>query len=365
MAGTLQSLVELAEEKSSEKRRELLRSVTDLFFETEQDARPEPELEHFDVILSSVTREMAVEVRQELAQRFATAPGAPREFIRQLANDEPSVARDVLQKSLALGDEDLIDIARSRGQEHLRAISMRDEVSEAVSGVVAARGDDETLAMLASNDGAALSRQTMELMVDRAGTSPVLHAPLVNRSNFAPDLLNEMYDFVRDTLKKKILERNEQLTEDELERALANSRARTRAAAGPPPDYAEAAERVRKAKLRRGLDANFLAGRIRESDSTAFLLGFAELADIDYSAAKAAYDNPSDEPLALICKAAGLDRAFFVTISILRAGEGGPDLSAADRLSQIYESTPKQAAERVMRFWKLRKQAAESGSQAA
>jgi len=362
MPSTLQSLTALAAEKSSEKRRELLREVTDLFFESRGESRSAREETDFDAILSSVSAELAEEVRRELAERFCDVPDAPKRLIRQLAADEASVAGHILRRSIALGDDDLVTIAHSRGQEHLRAIAQRDALSSTVSDAVAKRGDDETLAALASNERAALSRETMELMVDRAEDASVLHEPLVRRASLPPDLLNEMYAFVQDRLKQKILERNAELSEEELEAALASRRSRPQSVERPP-DYEDAVAFINKARLRKELSAGFLAAQLREGETTRFLVAFAEMADIDYAAARAVYDNPSDEPLALVCKAAGLDRSFFVTLAILRGGADGPDLSNAQRLAAVFDDTPRQAAERVMRFWRVRKQA--SGAEAA
>ena len=143
MPSTLQSLTALAAEKSSDKRRVLLREVTDLFFETSDQDRSAQESEDFDVILSSVSQEMAEEVRIELAERFADTPDAPYRLVRQLASDEQiSVAGKVLRKSFALKDHDLVTIAHSRGQEHLLAIAGREYVPEAVSDAVVQRGDE-------------------------------------------------------------------------------------------------------------------------------------------------------------------------------------------------------------------------------
>lgn len=357
-SSTLEKLVQLASEKSSEQRRALLHEVTDLFFETGAEPRTSAETEHFDAILSSVADEMSEEVRVELAGRFAGSPGAPRRLIRQLASDAPPVAAIVLRRSLALDDDDLITVAHEKGQQHLQAIAARPAVSARVTGVVAERASDETLAALISNEGAELSRQTMERAVDRAQAAPVLHAPLVNRQSLPADLMNEMYDFVETRLKEKILERNAALTDEELEHALASARRKPAAAPGLPPDYDAASREIQRVKLRKKLNAEYLASKLHAGERTQLLIGFGELAGLDYQSARAVLDNPSDEPLALVCKAAGLDSGFFITLAISRAGESGPDISNAAPLRTLYNNTPKDAAERVMRFWRLRSQTA-------
>ena len=81
----LHDLLEMAREPSSERRRELLRGVTDLFFSSE-DLRGE-EMELFDDVLSQLAGEMEEAVRLELSQRMAQTPAPPRGLLRDLARE--------------------------------------------------------------------------------------------------------------------------------------------------------------------------------------------------------------------------------------------------------------------------------------
>ena len=56
-------------------------------------------------------------------------------------------------------------------------------VSEAVSEAIVERGDDETLGTLLANQGAEMSRETHEMVVDRAAENPALHAAVVARTS--------------------------------------------------------------------------------------------------------------------------------------------------------------------------------------
>jgi uncharacterized protein (DUF2336 family) len=171
----LEDLIALAQEPSSERRRELLREVTDLFFSgaAGHGAR---EMALFDGVLSKLAQDMEEEVRAELAGRFAEADQAPAGLVRGLAADESiAVAGPVLAGAAALSEADLLHVARTRGQEHLRMISGRSDLSEAVSDTVVERADDETLGVLLRNAEAPLSRRAAETVVDRAVKNPELH----------------------------------------------------------------------------------------------------------------------------------------------------------------------------------------------
>ena len=140
-ASRLPDLIALAQEASSPKRRALLRELTDCFFGAAE--RSEAETALYGSVLGDLTDAMELAVRAELAERFAAVPDAPHQLIRRLANDEAEdVAGPVLQASPVLTETDLIQVIRSRGQGHMRAVSQRAVVSEAVSDAIIDRGDD-------------------------------------------------------------------------------------------------------------------------------------------------------------------------------------------------------------------------------
>ena len=122
----LPELIALAHESSSESRRALLRELTDHFFGTSVRSGAEDQL--YGEVLSDLSAEMETAVRAELGLRFASRSDAPRSLIRRLAADqEVEVAGEILRQSPMLSDQDLLDVARIRGQEHLRAISGRED----------------------------------------------------------------------------------------------------------------------------------------------------------------------------------------------------------------------------------------------
>lgn len=352
----LQDLIDLAKEPSSEKRRELLREVTDLFF-----ANPDHrggELALFDDVLSQLAGEMEAVVRAELAQRMAPEPSAPLRLVRGFAADEAiEVARPVLEGSPLLGDDDLVSVAQRRGQEHLQAISRREHVSEAVSDAIVKHGDDATLGVLLRNDGAALSREAHEAAVDRAEANPELHEAVVNRRGLPVDLLNEMYFVVEAKLRTKILERNAEVDPATLEAALAAGRNRVATRDGALPADYEAAERdVRSLVARRALTPKALASMLRNRESTRFMVALAELAGIDFQTARLILERRELDALAIVCKAADFERSLFLTFAVLVLDREADAMGRAKEYGDLYAELPKESAQRTLRFWRMRRQ---------
>ncbi|MFN3513513.1 MAG: DUF2336 domain-containing protein [Phenylobacterium sp.] len=352
----LHDLIEMAREPSSERRRELLRGVTDLFF-TSEDARGAGEMELFDDVMSQLAGEMEDAVRIELAERMAQAEAPPRSLLRDLARDSSiAVARPVLEGSSALTDEDLLSVARTRGQDHLRAISQRPVVSEAVSEAIVERGDHHTVGLLLQNEGAQLSRETHELVVDRAAETPVFHAALVKRKDLPVDLLNEMYFVVEAKLRGEILARNNELDPAALDAALAAGRKQLAARDGTlPSDYAAAEAEVRALRQRGAITPPVLAGFLRSRETTKFLVALAELADIDFHTARRILERRELDALSIVCKAAGFERSLYLTFAVLILDREANAMGRAREYGELYEALPMEAAQRTIRFWRMRR----------
>jgi uncharacterized protein (DUF2336 family) len=352
----LADLIALAQEPSSEKRRVLLRELTDLFFANPDHRAGEMAL--FDDVLTQLAGEMEAAVRAELAERLAPATEAPVKLVRGLAADAAiEVARPILEGSRALSDDDLLAVARDRSQEHLKAISRRERVSAAVSEAIVELGDDETLGVLIRNDGATLSRQAHETVVDRAGVNPDLHAAVVNRRSLPMDLLNEMYFVVEAQLRTKILERNAELDPAELDAALAAGRNRLAASDGAlPPDFEAAEQDVRSLVARKALTPKALASMLRNRESTRFMVALAELAGIDFHTARLILERRELDALAIVCKAADFERSLFLTFAVLVLDRDADAMGRAKEYGELYAALPKDSAQRTLRFWKMRRQ---------
>lgn len=352
----LQDLVDLAKEPSSEKRRELLRELTDHFFGTEPANPAESEL--YGTVLAQLTTEMEETVRQELSVRFSAAATTPRILARTLAMDVEDVAAPILRACNSLEESDLLDVVRSRGQGHLRAVSERAQVSEAVSDVIVERGDDETVGVLVRNDGARLSRTAHEAVVDRAQANPDLQSALVDRSALPPDLLNELYFVVESRLRKKILEKNAAIPADRLEAALAAGRTRLKTADGSlPADYETARAYVRELRAAGGLTPEVLARFLRSGGRTEFLIALAELSDIDFEMARRIVDRAELDALAVVCRAADMPRALFLTYAVVLLNKDGDAMGKAQAYGRMYGDLTRDTAQRTLRFWRMRRDA--------
>ena len=127
---------------------ETAKRVTDLFLVSAGHFNDE-QVELFDGVLERLVK--TIELRSiadvsarmalaEMSAQLAPIAQAPATVIRRLArNDEISIAAPVLQESARLGEEDLIDLAKTKGEPHLLAISGRWWLKEIVTDALLSR----------------------------------------------------------------------------------------------------------------------------------------------------------------------------------------------------------------------------------
>jgi uncharacterized protein (DUF2336 family) len=346
-------LLDLAKEGSSEKRRELLRQITDVFL-VEPSNRSEKESAIFDEIVGAVASDLETQVRVELARKVANSNAPLQKTARRLALDEIEVARPVIERSRALTERDLLDVIHQKGQDHMMAVTKRPDINENVSSALVHKGEDRVVASLLENKTARMNRPTYERVAERAQLSPVLHAPFVRNQHVPLDLLNNVYLRVEGDLRREIMRKFHGVSPAELEAALEASRNHLSSAYGAlPDDYQDAKDHVAALDKKGALKPPVLVQLLRENKKTAFLIAFAKLVDIEFDLGRKLVEAKDLDALAMLCRGAGFDRGLFVTICLLVAGDGN-GIGKAEQFGALYEQVPIAAAQRALRFWKVR-----------
>ena len=352
----LQGLIDLAQEDSSDKRRELLEEVADLFLD-DSNAMNDRETGLADDILTKVAHDVEMKVRKSLAERFASVDTVPPNLVRMLASDEIEVAAPILQESRALSDRDLMDIVRENGKDHMLAVTRREEISEAVSEALVESGDDDVIVNLVRNAGAQISRGSMENLVARSESNAVLQEPLVKRGDLPADLMHDMFWFVSSQLKEYIL------TEADMDESLvAEVIEETRASLTQEIDDYDAKMRrglriVLRRERERKLNEDYMVQALRQGEREVFVAAFSRLAEIDLQTADRVLSNESPEAIAVACKASQFMLSTFSSIVLLsNEGKTRKGFEVAELL-ELYNKVPDSAAKRAMRFWRIRKKA--------
>jgi uncharacterized protein (DUF2336 family) len=251
-----------------------------------------------------------------------------------------------------VAEEDLIEVARSRSEAHLKAISRRSNLPVSVSDLIIERAEESTLEVLLANASASLSRMAHERLVDRAMEHPSLQGAVVRYAKLPVDLLNEMYFVVESRMRNAILQRNARIRPEDLDEALRLSRHRVTTRKKPvPEDFEAAQEAVKAAEARGGGGPNALVRFLRNGETTAYLIAISQMAGVDFETTRTIHERRELDALSIICKAAGFDRTIFITLAVLVLGRENNPMGRAREYGEIYEALPREVARRTVRFW--------------
>jgi uncharacterized protein (DUF2336 family) len=136
---------------------------------------------------------MQDKVRAELSQRLAPIANAPYNVIKSLATDDSiEVAAPVLTGSEQLNDEDLVDIARSKSQGHLLALTQRTSLNAPVTDIIVARGDDQVVRSVAANTGARFSAGGFDKLVEKSKFDDILASCVGLRADIPHDQFQKL-----------------------------------------------------------------------------------------------------------------------------------------------------------------------------
>jgi uncharacterized protein (DUF2336 family) len=145
-----------------------------------------------------------------------------------------------------------------------------------------------------------------------------------------------------------------------LDAALSKARARLSKTASEVTAEAKNAMAFIQTKKSSGeLNARLLVALYREAKQTHFLYGLAELTDLDPETVADLINRHDIDGLAMICRAAGIPRPLFVTLAVLTCG-GDEAMQRAEEFGRLYNNVPMEAAQRAMRFFKVRKSATQA-----
>gem|GEM_PF-589536 len=352
----LDQLTSLAQEKSSEKRRELLSSLADLFYsEPAAEPRAPGDIRLFADVVSRVLKDVNIDGRANFADRIALDPRMPREMIMTLASDEISVARPILTHSPILTDGDLISLASGGDTARRLAISKRETIAESVTDVLIDFGEMEVAQSLAGNVGAEVSNRGFEKMSTMAEENQSLGRKLSVRRDLPRNIAEKILPHLKptDAAKLQRLIAAEDSTEleavvDNAEKALIAERA------------GEAKQRINirhwmdeVAHGRKTLDAAVDA-IVATGKPTDVALALSLVSGLPERQVTNAVISVKAEPLALICRAIGIGTATYLAIDRLRAASVNLSASTPAVMQQLYDVLDMEGARRTLRFVQVR-----------
>jgi uncharacterized protein (DUF2336 family) len=342
---------------SSQKRVDTLRRVTDLFM-VGASRYSDEQVSLFDSVIARLAADIEARARAELAERLAKVANAPLVVVKNLAADDIiDVSGPILTHSPRLDDETLIGIAEKKGQEHLLAISNRDSISEVVTDLLVVRGNQQVVRTVAQNAGARFSEEGFGVLVKRSEGDDVLASHLGVRKDMPKHHLAKLVETASDAVRRRLAAANP-LAAMEIRRVLAELAAKVKTEVGAAArDYTAAKAQI--ANMRN-------AGKFGEAETRVFaqlgkfeetVVALSALCGLPIEVIEATFQGDNSDMCLVIARAAGLSWPTAKQILLLQSTAGSLSEQDLARAKDNFEKLQPATAQRVVRFYQVRKSA--------
>ena len=331
-----------------EQKAALLWDLTEVFLDSAKTCTG-GDRDFFGELMEEITFSLETKLREELARKIAAEAHMPHRLIVRLANDEIPVARPVLELSPVLTDDDLVDISRNQSQDHLLAITKRDELSFRLTTVLAERGDDGVVTSLMQNPNAKLSAETMKQVMGRGTDADPITSELVRRDDVPQEVLFALLKTASENVKREIEHKLTATDQDYLEEVVDGLKSEL-----DTSRQSLAKQRVDALIRRSALNETTILRFIREDEPMKFLMGFAALLKADLTFAQKVISDPTGQMLVVACRASkisfeGLKEVASSPLTPFTIGARG-----FLELSKSFMRIPEADAMEMLRALKLR-----------
>jgi uncharacterized protein (DUF2336 family) len=325
---TLDALVREVEESiasgNPERRARSLSQLTELFVEHASKLKDD-HVSVFDEVILRLAREVDAKARMELSVRLADIGNAPVGVVKDLAHDyDVSVAEPVLQRSLRLSEDDLFEVADTRDQGHLLAVSRRRTLSERVADVLVKRGDQTVVRTVAQNEGAKLSEGALASLAQKALGDNSLRSLLLKRLDVPDDRLTALADWDQGTKEEEKPKPQPTAEQRRMEAAIAKLATVMAGTSKSSRDLSQALERLARTAKGKPVEEVRVANWIKAEKLDEALAAIAHNAGLPAATIAEAYDTPAYEPLLVVMRAARLSWNTFKLLLTSRNGRVPP-----------------------------------------
>src|SRR5258708_9384005 len=320
---------------SAEKRLDTVKRVTDLFLLSAGSLNSE-QIDLFDEVLERLIKTIEIRAIADISARIALAEmsaqlapvaQAPRNVIRRLArNDEISVAAPVLAESARLSDEDLVEIAGTKSEAHLLAISGRWWLKEVVTDALLARRYPSVSRRIVNNPGARVSTAGFTIVLAQAESDPELAVETGIRVDLPSQLRQQLLRNATEAVRSRLLSSAPPHLFEEIRSAIAAVSAGVEREMSRVRDFTAAKRLVALLNDKGELTEATLLGFAKQRKYEETVAALAELSGSTIEVIRPLMQSLRDDGVLIPCKAAELswDTVHAVLDSRFATGRMGP-----------------------------------------
>lgn len=349
-------LEEVIRDVSPERTARAVRQIGVLFAQGAEHFNPE-HVALFDGVLKSLLAQTDGEARAELALRLQSLVNAPPSVVRDLVQDDAiRVAGPLLKNSPLVDESTLIEVARTKGQQHLLAISKRDAISPSVTDVIVHRGERVVARSVALNATAVFSQQGYSSLVQRAADDGMLAVAMGQRDDLPAPLLQKLLSEAADLVRRKIFDAASPERKTKLARTMVEMSA-DGDVQSVQRDFAAAQRAVVVLHKAGRLNQEALVRFARDRKYEEAVAALAAISGLTVDTVDQLVCGEKRDSVLILGRALGLEWATVRALLALRYPPGGaPSLSDVESARVSFERLALPTAQRVMKFWKERPQ---------
>jgi uncharacterized protein (DUF2336 family) len=347
----IQELDSALKRQSDDGRADILRRVTELFLSTAGRCDNQ-QIQLFDEVMLRLIERVESRELVEIGEQLASAAKAPAGAIGLLARrDDIAVAAPVLARSERLGQTDLVDIAETKGQDHLLAICRRTRLDIPVTDVLLRRGNADVVRSLAANRGAKFSDVSFAALFELVNKDEIVAERLVQRGELPQHLLHRMLLRASETLRQRLLTVAPPDMQDEIRRTLDEI---ARDIVTDEVVAESAASRIQaqheQGKLKEPDLLNFAQAK-KSAETTAAL---SLLCTVPHDVVEQLMADERIEPVLILCKAADFEWTTVRAIVQLRPRSRETTAGGLTEICENYRKLQPASARQVLNYWQSR-----------
>jgi uncharacterized protein (DUF2336 family) len=347
---------------SAEKRLETIKRVTDLFLVSAGSLNAE-QIELFDDVLERLVKTLELRAIADVSARIALAemslqlapvPQAPPSVVRRLArHDEITVAGPVLTESARLQAEDLVEIATTKGEQHLLAIAGRWWLKEVVTDALLARRFPSVYRRVVNNPGARVSANGFAILVTQAESDPELAVETGIRIDLPPVLRQQLLRSATEAVRSRLLTRAPPHLRDEISSAIAAVSTGVGKEMNRVRDFTAARHLVAQLKQKGELNEASLFGFARQRKYEETVATLALLSQSGIELIRSLMQSHRNDGLFVPCKVAGLCWETVSAVLECRFVTGSIGAAELAKAREQYAATTSASARRLLSLWQV------------
>lgn len=354
---------------TEEKHLETIRRVTDLFLLSAGSFSGE-QIELFDHVLERLIKTIELRAIADVSARIALAETsaqlagiaqAPPNVIRRFANHgEISIAGPVLTESPRLSPEDLVDLAKTKSEPHLLAISGRWWLTEIVTDALLARHYPSVSRRIVKNPGARVSAAGFAIVVAQAEADPELAVETGIRVDLPSELRHQLLRRATEAVRSRLLSRAPPHIFEEIRSAISAVSAGLNREMSVMRDFTAAKRLMAELKERGKLSEATLYAFAKAKKYEETVAALAALSKSSIEVIRPLMQSLRDDGVLVPCKVAGIGWETVAAILECRYSTGSMAPHELARAKSQFAKLTTEDALRLLKFWQVRSTSAAS-----